>query len=72
MEEVLRERVEQLENQESTPKEVRKENEEVEVEAGEGRVFFSDKGAEEFRNSLAKKGFVEERGFKEIVSPFKE
>ena len=34
-EEILRERAEQLENQETASKEVREENEEVEVEAGE-------------------------------------
>ena len=72
MEEVLRDRAEQPENQETTLEEVREENEEVEVEAGEARVFFSDKGDEAFRKSLAKKGFEEERGFKEMVSHFKE
>ena len=72
MEEVLRDRAEQPENQETTPEEVREENEEVEVEARETRVFFSDKGDQAFRKSLAKKGFVEERGFKEMVSHFKE
>ena len=44
----------------------------MEVEAGEARVFFSDKGAEAFLKSLTKKGFVEERGFREVVSPFKD
>ena len=45
---------------------------EVGVEAGDVRVFYTKKGAEAFQKSLAKKGFVEERGFREIVSPFKE
>ena len=45
---------------------------EVEVEAGEARVFLSDKGAEAFKKSLAKKGFFEERGFRGLVTPFKE
>ena len=39
--------------------EVREETEEVEVEVGEARVFLSNKGAEAFKKSLAKKGFVE-------------
>ena len=49
------------------PKEI-----EVEVEEGEARAFYSNKGAETFHKHLAKKGFVEERGFKKLVSPFKE
>ena len=46
--------------------EVREETKEIEVgiEAGEARAFYSDKGVEE--------GFVEERGFKKLVSPLKE
>ena len=46
---------------------MREENEEeieVEVEVGNARAFYSDKGAEAFKKYLAKKGFVEERGFK--------
>ena len=35
-------------------------------------MFLSDKGVEVFRKTLAKKGFVEERGFRELVPPFKE
>ena len=45
---------------------------EVEIEAGEARAFYPDKGAEAFKKHLVKKGFVEERGFKKLVSPFKE
>ena len=45
---------------------------EVVVEEGEARAFYSNKGAEVFQKHLAKKGFVEERGFKQLVSPFKE
>ena len=45
---------------------------EVMVEEGEARTLYSDKGAEAFQKHLAKKGFVEERGFKQLVSPFKE
>ena len=44
----------------------------MEVEAGEARVFFIEKWAEVFRKNLVKKGFVEERGFKKIVSSLKE
>ena len=72
MEEVLRERAKQPGNQKTAPEELREENKEVEIEAEEARIFFSHKGAEAFRTSLARKGFVEERGFKEIVPPFKE
>ena len=46
--------------------------EEIEVEAGDARAFYSDKGAEGFNKHLAKKGFVEEKGFKKHLSPFKE
>ena len=48
--------------------------EEIEVvgEEGEARAFYSNKGVETFQKYLAKKIFVEERGFKELVSPFKE
>ena len=44
----------------------------VVVEEGEARAFYSNKGVEAFQKHLAKKGFVEERGFKQLVSPFKE
>ena len=36
------------------------------MEEGETKTFYSDKGAEAFQNHLAKKGFVEERGFKQL------
>ena len=45
---------------------------EIEVEAGEARAFYSNKGEEAFKKHLAKKGFVEERGFRGLVSQFKE
>ena len=44
----------------------------MEVEAREAQEFFTEKGAEVFRKNLVKKEFLEERGFKEIVLPFKE
>ena len=44
---------------------------EVVVEEGEARAFYSNKGAEMFQKYLAKKSFVEERGFKELVSLLK-
>ena len=73
MEDVLKERGEQAANQETVPaKEVREETKEVKVERGKDRVFLSNKGAEVFKKSLDKKGFVEERGFRKLVSPFKE
>ena len=73
MKDVLRERVEQSANQDMVPaEEVREETEEVEVEVVEARVFFTEKGAKVFRKTLTRKGFVEERGFKELVPPFKE
>ena len=50
---------------------MREETKEVEGESREARVFFTNKWAEAFKKILAKKGFVEERGFKELVSPFK-
>ena len=67
--------MEQNENLETSIEEVREENEEeieVMVEKGEARTFYSDKGVEAFQKHLAKKGFVEERGFKQLVSSFKE
>ena len=42
---------------------------EVVVEEGETRAFYSNKGAKKFQKYLAKKSFVEEKGFKELVSP---
>ena len=69
------ERAEQQENPKTTIEEVREENEEeieVMVEEGEARTFYSDKGVEAFQKHLDKKGFVEERGFKQLTSPFKE
>ena len=42
------------------------------VEEGEATTFYSNKGAETFQKYLVKKSFVEERGFKELVSLFKE
>ena len=42
------------------------------VEEGESRAFYSHKGVEVFQKHLAKKSFVEERGFKELVLLFKE
>ena len=70
VEEVLRERVEER-NQE-TALEVVPEEIEVVVEEGEARAFYSNKGEEAFKKHLAKKGYVEERGFKQLVSSFKE
>ena len=73
MKNMQRERVEQPENQETIlDGGVREEAEEMEVEVGEAKVFITDKGVEIFRKTLAKKGFIEERGFKELVLPFKE
>ena len=70
---MCKERAEQPKNQETTPiNEVRKEVEEVEGDSGGAKVFLADKGAEIFKKTLAKKGFIGERGFKELVPPFKE
>ena len=63
--EVLRE-MEEEGNQE-TEIEVVPEEIEVVVEEGEAKSFYSNKGAEAFQKHLAKKGFVEERGFKQLV-----
>ena len=60
VEEVLRERTE--EQNQGTALKVMLEEIEVVVQ----------KGAKAFHKHLAKKGFVEERGFKQLVSPFKE
>ena len=45
---------------------------EVVVEKGEAKAFYSNKGVEAFQKHMAKKGFVEERVFNQLVSPFKE
>ena len=42
------------------------------MEEREARAFYSNKGAEAFQKNLDKKGFMEERGFKQPVSQFKE
>ena len=68
VEEVLRERAEEG-NQETTL-EVVSEEIEVVVEEGKGRAFYSNKGEENFKKHLAKNGDFEERGFKQVVSPF--
>ena len=62
IEEVLRERVEEG-NQETTL-EVVPEEMEIEVEVGAARAFYSNKGEEAFKKHLTKKGYVEVRGFK--------
>ena len=70
VEEVLRERAEEG-NQETTL-EVVPDDIEVVVEEREVRAFYSNKGKEASKKHLTKKGYVEERGFKQIVLPFKE
>ena len=70
VEEAQRERAKEVSQE--TAFEVVLEEIEVMVEEGEARAFYSNKGAEVFQKHLAKKGFMEERGFKELVSPFKE
>ena len=70
VEEALREREEER-NQENILEIVPKEME-IEVEEREARAFYFNKGEEAFKKHLAKKGYVEERGFKQLVSPFKE
>ena len=42
----------------------------MEGNAGGVRVFLFYKGPETFKKTLAKKGFIEKRGFKELVLPF--
>ena len=42
------------------------------MEEGEAKTFYYDKGAKVFQKHLAKKGLMGERGFKQLVSPFKE
>ena len=69
------ERAEQQENLETAIEEVGEENEEeieVMMEEGEARTLYSGKGEEAFQKHLAKKGFMEKIGFKQLVSPFKE
>ena len=73
MEDDQRERVEQSKNQETVlAEEMREEIKEVEGELGGERVFLSDKGVEVLSKNLAKKRFIEERGFNKLVLPFKE
>ena len=72
MEDVQGKRAEQLENKETTPTdEVRKEIEEVEVYSGGAEVFLTIRGRD-FQKDISKKGFIGERGFKELVPSFKE
>ena len=70
MEEVLRAKAK--EGSKETAIEVVHEEIEVVVEEREARAFYSNKGVETFEKYLAKKSFVEERGFKELVSLLKE
>ena len=74
VEEVLRERAEQQENQKTIPEEVGQGTKEIEVEieAGDARAFYSYRGVEAYKKHLVNKGFAEERGFKKLVAPFKE
>ena len=78
MEEIFQERAEEAQRErteevsQETTFEVEPQEIEVVVEEGEAKAFYSNKGAEAFQKHLAKKGFVEERGFKKLVSPFKE
>ena len=51
---------------------MREETEEVEGESIGARVFLSDKRARILRKTPVDKGFIKERGFKELVPPFKE
>ena len=65
VENVQGKRVEQPANQEITPVEgVRDEVEEVEGESRGVERFLTNKGAEIFKKTLTKKGFIGERGFK--------
>ena len=49
------------------------EEEEKEQSSGsEDEDFLSKEGFELMQKTLLKKGFIEDRGFKEIISPFKE
>ena len=61
------------ENQETTPtEEVREEVKEVECDSVGAEKFLTNKGAKFFKKTLSKKGFIRERGFKELVPPLKE
>ena len=70
VEEVLQERAKEAqreraeEESQETVLEVMPKEIEVVVEEGEARALYSNKGAEAFQKHLAKKSFVEERGFK--------
>ena len=44
----------------------------MEGDSGGARVFLTYRGAEIFKKTLSKEGFINERGFKELVPPFKE
>ena len=70
VEEVFRDRADEW-NQETALKVVPREIEVV-VEEGGVRAFYSNKEEEAFKKHLAKKGYVEKRGFKQLISPFKE
>ena len=78
MEEILQERDEEVqtemakEENQKNALEVVSDKIEVVVEEREARAFYSHKGEEVFQKHLVKKSFVEERGFKESVLPFKE
>ena len=73
IEEVQGERAEQPKNQETTLlDEVKKEVKEVEGDSKGAKVFQTNKGIKIFKKTLAKKGFIGERGFKELAPPFKE
>ena len=73
MENLQRERAAQLENQEIVhAEEVREEEKDMEGGTRVEKVFLFGKGVETFKKTLANKGFIEERGFKESMSPFKE
>ena len=69
VESVLGERAGQSENQETFPAE--RMGEEVEDRGGEDRVFFSENGVLNFKDILAEKEIIGERGFQDIVQPFK-
>ena len=69
VEKFMRERAK--EGNQETALEVVLEEIEVVVEETEARAFYSNRGEEVFKKHLAKKGHVEEKGFKQFVSPFK-
>ena len=73
LEEILREGVEE-ENQETAHAEkARQETEEivVEVKEGEARSFYFDKGVDAFKKHQSKKGFVEKEALRSSCSPSK-